>query len=118
MQGGIRDSPYQVVENGANIRVQQMKNNTQLRTQAVDFVKGEGSIEIHGGETLTSIISAYCTFYKMGCDDGHSGSRCTLRAYESSTITSSKDVSKLWIKGYDDGYNTCESHPTFSKMNL
>jgi beta-mannanase len=117
MQGGIQDFPYQVLENGAYIQAQEMENNTELRTQAVDFVKGAGSIEIHGGQTLTSVISAYSTFYKMGCDDVQNDSRYDFRAHEPFTLTSSKDVSKSWIKGYDDGYSTCGSHPISAKMN-
>ena len=58
MQEGIQDSPYQVFENGAYIRAQEPNNNTQQRTQVIDFVKGAGSIEIRGGQTLTSVITA------------------------------------------------------------
>ena len=116
MQEGIQDSPYQVFENGAYIRAQELNNNTQQRTQAVDFVKGAGSIEIRGGQTLTSVISAYSTFYKKGCDDVQNGSRYDFRAYVSD-IASSMDVQKSWSKGYDDGYSTCGSHPAFSRMS-
>ena len=116
MQEGIQDSPYQVFENGAYIRAQELNNNTQQRTQAVDFVKGAGSIEIRGGQTLTSVISAYSTFYKKGCDDVQNDSRYDFRAYVSD-IASSMDVQKSWSKGYDDGSSTCGSHPAFSRMS-
>ena len=83
MQEGIQKSPYQVFENGAYIRAQELNNNTQQRTQVIDFIKGAGSIEIRGGQTLTSVISVYRTFYKKGCDDVQNGSRYDFRAYVS-----------------------------------
>ncbi len=60
-QGTNHDENYVVFEDGQYVPVTQLKNNTQLRTLAIDFDKGSLQVEIAGTHAVPefgTVISA------------------------------------------------------------